>query len=238
MQIKALLRTALVLGCLALSALVQAGQRWDVNLGFDSTGSVPAKQYALYPKLARTAALYFLQTGDRLSLLSINGADAVPIELDDRLSKFSKQVVEVDSMLKRTPQDARKAPGGSDFGLLFNHVADRIELNRSLNAKGRKPLNVVVAITDGVADGKQTLKTRDTTIREDYRILFLGIKSGTEEFLLKTAAAAGFIDTNKILLVPFQNSQELDFSKFLGRSRNPDLERDLTRADLNVGKSR
>jgi hypothetical protein len=215
---------------LSLAGIAHAAPyNWTVC--YDTTKSVPVKEFKEYPRIVRSAVLELLKPGDVLSLLRVDQTETESIELQNRLSRFQRSV---ESIYRKIHEIGRNQKAHTtDFGLILNHARRRIELSGKV-ARNMPARHVVVCVTDGVADGKQTLETQKGPIKVDYRVLFVGVKNGTEENLRKMASQTGFTDQGRILIVPFQHVREVPLSKFIGRSSNPSLEKSLSRIpDIN-----
>jgi hypothetical protein len=235
------MRSALLLvAALQLVTFKPPAQRAVWVIGLDGSTSVNAKSFAAYPALVRTAVLPLVRPGDTIVLLrldhpsdgrrrSSDGPET--IVLDPRLSHFTTQVTSFYERVRREQQ--ARGPHQTDIGQVFDYVRRSVELDRHLNTASA-PSYVIVCVTDGLADGRQTVsKTAQPSVGDvGYRIVFLGVNASTEPVLRGMAAKEGFDQGDRALIVPITHVKQLapSLARFIGRPVNPGLAQSLERA--------
>lgn len=209
-------------------------------IGYDRSTSVAANSFADYPALARTAILPLLRPGDTIVFLRLDhssdgrrrsSAEPETIVLHPRLSQFTTQVTRFYERVRHEQQ--ARGPNQTDIGQVFDYVRRSVELDRSLKTPSA-PSYVIVCVTDGAADGRQTgSKTAQPSLRDvNYRIVFLGVNPSTEPALRGMAAKEGFDQADRALIVPITHVKQLapSLARFIGRPVNAGLSQSLERA--------
>jgi hypothetical protein len=233
-----------------LSAVV-ALQLWSASapevptvyvVAYDASASVPAAEFAAYPDMVRGAVLELVRPGDTIVFLRMDRPNDPPetTTFDSRFSRLRMGVVSLYEQLRALKQSGPRH--GTDHGLALDHVRRRIELDRRLASKVT-PRYVLVAVTDGVADGKQTPVSAPSagwTAGLDWRLVFLGVRSDVESGVRTSATRCGFNDPQRVLFLPFSHWQQLraNLSQFIGRTPNTALVSALDRSARSADVSR
>lgn len=214
---------------LSLPKSTSAGQ-YFFSVCYDTTRSVPAKQFMHYPDIVRSSVLELVKPGDVVTLLRVDQPDADPetFVLENRLTRFEQGVRGIYSQLRELKQS--RVDHGTDIGLILNHARQRIELDQTIN-RTKPPKYITVCVSDGVPEKKQTKGNWTSPARGDWVILFLGVREGTEEGIRRLANEAGFRDRDRIHIVPFSHWKEIapSIPKLVGRPSNPSLAKVLSR---------
>lgn len=233
-----------------LTLSVVAAQLWSAAappaptvflVAYDGSRSVPQTEAAQYPDMVRAAVLELVAPGDTVVLVRMDRSHDAPetFVFDTRLSRLRTGVVEIYERLQA--YERSRAPHGTDQRLAFDHLRRRVDLDRRLSAAGSRRY-VLVAVTDGVPDGRQTAAASASGWASgiEWRAVFLGVKPGAEEQLRQTAARMGLDDPQRMLIVPFSHWSQLraSFAGFVGRAPNAALVAALARAARTTSTQR
>lgn len=180
-----------------------------LTIAYDGSASVPKEEFVQYPEMLQ-GVFELLKPGDTVVFLHMDRPQDRPetFSFDSRLSRMRGEVVQLYVKLREIEQS--RGRHGTDIGLALDHLRRRIDLDRKLRPS-TSIRYVVVAVTDGILDGRQTIaaKSGDPIGATDWRLVFLGVKPDAETRLRQLATENGFDDGERILVVPFSHWRQL-----------------------------
>lgn len=208
----------------------------------DRTASLTRAAFGKFPAWNREIILPMVQPGNTVSLQFVDhernhsAEDPQTVGIDARLRQFTADVIAFDDRIRRQKQASRSSQ--TDLGKLFHDLRQNIDVDKMTKTTRTY---VLVALTDGVPDGPQTVPPQPlpAVTGSDYRIVFLGVEEGTEMRLRVTAANAGFADRDRMLVVPHAivDQSVAAIQKFVGRPVNAALAQSLKRAATQVSQT-